>query len=74
MGIIVGSKTHLECDSADCKEFSNPQFEQSEAVEAAYQIGWFKDESKGSTFCPRCKGAPIIYLDPHADGMGKISS
>lgn len=55
MGIIVGSKTKLECDGVDCKEVSQPEHDQSVAVNNAYDSGWIKNSSNRKTFCPNCK-------------------
>jgi hypothetical protein len=59
MGIIVGSKTEMECDDSNCKESSQPEFDQTEAVENAYAVGWVKNTTTGKTFCPTCKTLKI---------------
>ena len=58
MGILVGSKTNMECDGSECQKSSQAEFDQTEAVEKAYKIGWIKDSNTGKTFCPTCKFSP----------------
>lgn len=55
MGILVGSKTKMECDGTDCEKSSQPNHDQRVAVENAYTSGWIKNSSNGKTFCPNCK-------------------
>jgi hypothetical protein len=55
MGIIVGSKTKLECDGTDCDKTSKPHFDQREATQSADSAGWIKNSTTGKTYCPSCK-------------------
>lgn len=57
MGIIVGSKTFMECNGPGCLKKSDPRFEQREALDVAYTAGWYKDQNTGATYCPVCKTA-----------------
>ena len=55
MGVMVGSKTVLECDGTDCDKTSQPHFDQLEALESAEEAGWIKNPTTGNTYCPACK-------------------
>lgn len=54
MGVVVGSKTELECDGVDCNEKSQSDHEQCVALNNAYSSGWVKKSSNGKTYCPKC--------------------
>ncbi len=64
MGVILGSKTIMECNGARCKVQGNqPDYDQHKAVEIAIRAGWYKNQQTGETFCPKCKSGQYRFQD-----------
>lgn len=55
MGIVVASKTKLECDGDGCNESSKYDHDQTVAVNNAYDAGWIKSSTNGNVLCPKCR-------------------